>query len=365
MKIKEVIQLIEDFAPLNLQESYDNAGLTVGNNEDEVSGALCTIDVTEKVIEEAIELKANFIISHHPVIFKGITSLTGSSENERILIRAIQNNITLYSCHTNIDNTIEGVNQKISEKLGLTNCQVLEPLRNSLVKLVTFVPEDHADKLRQALFEGGAGNIGNYDSCSYNLSGTGTFRGGEQTNPFVGEKGKLHFEDEVRIETIVPNYLLKVVLKKLFEIHPYEEVAYDLYPLLNENPAAGAGMIGDLSQGISTADFLTRLKSIFHTSAIRYAGKVDEIIKKVAVCGGAGSFLLDRAIQSKADAFVTGDLKYHQFFDAENKILLCDIGHYESEQFTKEIFYTLLTKNLSKFAVHLSKVVTNPVKYHV
>jgi dinuclear metal center YbgI/SA1388 family protein len=365
MKIKEVIQLIEDFAPLNLQESYDNAGLTVGNSENVISGVLCTIDVTEKVVEEAIELKANLIISHHPIIFGGIKSLTNRSENERIIIQAIQKDIVLYAAHTNIDNTTRGVNHKISEKLGLSKLQVLEPINNSLVKLVTFVPEDHADKVRQALFQGGAGSIGNYDNCSYNLNGIGTFRAGEETNPFVGAKGKLHYENEVRVETIVPNHLLKGVLEKLFESHPYEEIAYDLYPLLNKNPAFGAGLIGELNQTITAKKFLDLLKKTFHTPAIRYAGTTARKIKKVAVCGGAGSFLLARAIQAEADAFVTSDLKYHQFFEAENKILLCDIGHYESEQFTKEIFYTLLTKKLSKFAVHLSKVVTNPINYHL
>lgn len=365
MKIKEAIHIIEDFAPLNIQESYDNAGLTIGNREDEISGILCTIDVTESVIEEAIKLKANLIVSHHPVIFTGIKSLTGQSENERVIIKAIRNNIALYAAHTNIDNTSGGVNYKIAEKLGLSKLKVLEPVKSSLIKLVTFVPENHAEHVRQALFEGGAGKIGNYDSCSYNIEGTGTFRGGEETNPYVGEKGKLHFEKEVRIEIVVPNYLLKNVLKNLFKSHPYEEVAYDLYPLTNENPAVGAGLIGELNQGITAFEFLNLLKTTFHSQAIRYAGKTNGKIKKVAVCGGAGSFLIGPSIQTGADAFVTGDIKYHQFFEAENNILLCDIGHYESEQFTKELFYTLLTKKISTFAVHLSEVVTNPIKYHV
>lgn len=365
MKITEVIRIIEEFAPLDLQESYDNAGLLAGNKLDEVSGVLCTIDVTEDVIEEAIKLKANLIISHHPVIFSGIKSLTGQSETERIIIQAIRKNIALYAAHTNIDNAAKGVNYKISEKLGLSNVKVLEPIKNNLSKLVTFVPEKQAEQVRQALFDAGAGSIGNYDSCSYNVNGKGTFRGGEDTNPFVGEKGKLHYEDEVRIETIVPNFYLKNVLQKLFESHPYEEVAYDLYPLLNENQSTGAGLVGDLKQTIPVTKFLNLLKNTFHSPAIRYAGKSQGKIKKVAVCGGSGSFLIARAIQSNADAFVTSDLKYHQFFEAEDKILLCDIGHYESEQFTQEIFYTLLTKKLSNFAVHLSKIVTNPVKYHI
>ena len=365
MKIKEAIQLIEDLAPLSLQESYDNSGLTLGNDENKLSGILCTIDVTEKVIEEAIKLKANLIVSHHPVIFAGIKSLTGRSENERVVINAIKNDITLYAAHTNIDNASGGVNHKIAEKLGLSKLQVLEPHKNSLVKLVTFVPKEHAEKVRQALFNGGAGTIGNYDSCSYNINGTGTFRGNEKTDPFVGEKGKLHFEDEVRIETIVPNYSVRNVLTKLLKSHPYEEVAYDLYPLINNNPSVGAGLVGVLNKAITAIDFLDKLKAAFHTQVIRYTGKTEAKVMKIAICGGSGSFLLPHAINANADAFVTADIKYHQFFEAENKILLCDIGHYESEQFTKEIFYTLLTKKLSTFAVHLSKVVTNPINYHL
>jgi len=365
MKIREVIQLLEEFAPLELQESYDNAGLNLGNPEADLTGILCTVDVTEEVVEEAERLKANLIVSHHPVIFSGIKSITGSNSHERIIIRAIQNNIALYSAHTNLDNVKDGVNYQIAEKLNLKKLRVLEPMRKNLVKLVTFVPENYALKVRDALFQGGAGNIGEYDSCSYNLRGQGTFRGREGTNPFVGEQGKIHFEDEVRIETIVPDYLLGKVLKKLFETHPYEEVAYDLYPLLNENPLAGNGVLGELPEEATPESFLEILKTTFHIPAIRYAGNTSKKIKYVAVCGGAGSFLISRALHSNADAFVTGDLKYHQFFEAENKILLCDIGHYESEQFTKELLFTLLSKKLSKFAVHLSEVVTNPIKYHV
>jgi dinuclear metal center YbgI/SA1388 family protein len=365
MNVQEVIQLVEDFAPLSLQEKYDNAGLAVGDKETQVTGVLCTVDVTEAVIDEAIRLKVNLIISHHPVIFAGIKSLTAATYTERIIIKAIKNNIALYAAHTNADNLAEGVNHKIAKKLGLTKLSILEPLKDELLKLVTFVPHVHADKVRQALFDGGAGHIGNYDSCSYNTSGQGTFRGGEDTNPFVGEKGTVHFEDEIRLETIVPKHLLKNVLQLLFENHPYEEVAYDLYPLANENPAAGAGMTGELIKALSQDEFLNHLKAIFGIPVIRYAGNTRAEIKKVAVCGGSGSFLIQQAIRSKADAFITADLKYHQFFDAADKLLLCDVGHYESEQFTKELFYSLLIKKLSKFAVHLSKVVTNPVKYHV
>jgi len=364
MKIKEVIKILEEAAPVQLQESYDNSGLAIGNPEAEVTAALCTIDITEAVLDEALRLGANLIISHHPVIFHGIKSITGRNDNEKIIIRTIKNDIAIYSAHTNIDNIANGVNQKICEKIDLTNCQVLQPLKNHLFKLVTFVPVDSGNKIREAIFNSGAGHIGNYDSCSYNTEGLGTFKGDENTNPYIGEKGKLHTEKETRIETIVPKHLLKKVINSLLNAHPYEEVAYDIYPLENEYMQAGAGMIGNLTEPVSIEIFLKQLKKTFNIPVIRYSGNNRNLIKKVAVCGGSGSFLINAAIQQKADAFLTGDIKYHQFFDAGNNLLLCDIGHFESEQFTKEIFYSLLIKKISTFAVHLSKEVTNPIKYY-
>ena len=325
---------------------------------------MCCIDVTEETIAEAVRLKANLIISHHPVIFTGIKSITGRNYTERIILESIRNNIALYAAHTNIDNSYRGVNMKICDKLGLTDCSILAPLSGQLVKIITFVPFEYAETVRNAMFEAGAGQIGNYENCSYNLEGKGTFRGDDNTNPFAGERGKLHFEKEIRIETIAPAYLKDNVIKSMIAAHPYEEVAYDIYPLANEWLTAGAGMIGVLENDISAKDFLTTLKEVFGIPVVRYAGNDTKKIKKVAVCGGAGSFLTRNAIRMGADAFVTGDIKYHQFFDAEDQLLLCDIGHFESEQFTKEIFYDLLTKNLSNFAVHLSKVVTNPIKYY-
>jgi dinuclear metal center YbgI/SA1388 family protein len=365
MKIKEIIAALEELAPLSLQENYDNSGLITGNSEDEVKSVLCTVDVTEEVVEEALKTGSNLILSHHPVIFKSVKSITGRSYTERILIKAIKNDIAIYSAHTNIDNIAVGVNQAICDKLGLKNCSVLSPMQDQLLKIVSFVPENHAAKVREALFKGGAGHIGNYDNCSYSVSGQGTFRGNEKSNPFVGKKGKLHTENETRIEAIVPKQFVNRVIEELLLVHPYEEVAYDVYPLSNKYKLAGSGMIGTFEKSLPTVDFLEKLKKKFKITAIRYAGNVTKKIEKVAVCGGSGSFLLKDAIQEKADAFVTADIKYHQFFDAENSILLCDIGHYESEQFTKEIFYTFLTKKFSTFAVRLSQVVTNPIKYYL
>lgn len=364
MKIKEIIKVLEDFAPVQLQESYDNAGLAVGNQENDVKGVLCTLDVTESVINEALTLGANLIISHHPLIFKGLKQITGKTENEKIVIQAIKNDIAIYSAHTNLDNVKNGVNQIICDKIGLKECKILQPLKNQLLKIVTFVPVDSSEKVRDAMFNAGAGTIGNYDSCSFNATGQGTFRGNENTNPFVGEKGILHFENETRIETVVPKFLLSHVLKAMMKAHPYEEVAYDIYPLDNEYNQAGAGMIGHFNQPIEAQKFLDLLKDTFGISVIKYAGNDTIKIQKVAVCGGSGSFLISTALKQDAHAFITGDIKYHQFFDAGNNLLLCDVGHYESEQFTKEIFYSILIKKLSTFAVHLSKEVTNPIKYY-
>jgi dinuclear metal center YbgI/SA1388 family protein len=365
MKIKEIVELLEELAPIGLQEAYDNTGLIVGNYDNEIKAVLCTVDVTEEVIEEAIKLGANFIISHHPVLFGEIKSITSRTYIERIIVQAIKNDISLYSAHTNLDNISDGVNKILCEKIGLKNCSILSPMKDQLLKLVTFVPEKNANDVREALFKLGAGSIGNYDCCSYNIKGQGTFRGGENSNPFAGEKGKLHFENEIRIEIIILKQLINRAIEVLIKAHPYEEVAYDIYPLKNENNSTGAGMIGYLEKPQMGYEFMQNLKKIFNIPVIRYTGDKNKKLTKVAVCGGSGSFLIKKAIQLGADAFVTSDIKYHQFFDSENSIFLCDIGHYESEQFTKEIFYTFLIKKISIFAVHLSRIVTNPIKYYL
>ncbi len=363
MKLSEIISVIESFAPLSYQEPYDNAGLILGNEDMETEKALITVDVTEDVINEAVEVNAGLIISHHPVIFDGLKKLTGDTYTERIIIKAIQNNLAIYAAHTNLDNIGEGVNFKICQKLGLSDIKILTPADDELRKLVTFVPVDHADSVRSAIFSAGAGHIGNYGECSYNIEGLGTFKGSEDTSPYAGEKGKLHFEKELRIETIFPKALRQQVISALIAAHPYEEVAYDIYPLDNIYAGAGKGMTGKLENDIDELTFLKILKSIFNIKVIKHTKLRGKKISKVAVCGGSGSFLIKDAISAGADIFVTGDIKYHQFFDADNRILAADVGHYESEQFTKEIFYELLKKNLPKFALHLSEVITNPINY--
>lgn len=365
MLLKEITQIIESLAPLSFQESYDNAGLIIGQPDDEISGILITLDVTEEVLDEAIRKNLNLVVAHHPVIFGGIKKLNGKNYTERCIAKAIKNDLAIYAAHTNLDSVFGGVNSKICETLGLQNCQILAPVSGFLKKLVTFVPTADAEKVREAIFAAGAGSIGNYDSCSFNQTGSGSFRGNENTHPYVGEKNKLHFEEETRIETIFPKHLQSKIIQALLKAHPYEEVAYDIYPLDNDFPQAGIGMIGELGAPEDETEFLQRLKSAFHCSAVKYTKLLGKPVRKVAVVGGAGSSYLKNAIAQKADVFISGDFKYHQFFDAEGQIVIADIGHYESEQFTKEVFYELLTKNLSKFAVHLSEVNTNPVNYLV
>ncbi len=363
LKVKDITNFLENIAPLAYQEGYDNSGLICGNLQQEVTSVLTSIDVTEDVIDEAIELGSNMVVAHHPIVFSGLKKITGKTYIERTIIKAIKNDVAIYAAHTNLDSVPNGVNGKICEKLGLSDCKILQSSSDNLLKLVTFVPPAHAEDLRNALFQAGAGTIGNYDNCSFNLEGKGTFRGNENTNPFVGNIGEVHVENEVRIETIFPKHVQSRIISSLLNTHPYEEVAFDIYPLKNKNPQIGIGMIGNLKNEMPEKEFLSFLKKTFHCEMIKHTKLSGKPIKKVAVCGGSGSFLLSNAIAAKADVFVSGDFKYHQFFDAEGKIIIADIGHFESEQFTKELFYELLTKNFPKFAVHLSKVKTNPVFY--
>jgi dinuclear metal center YbgI/SA1388 family protein len=361
--IKDVINYLEAIAPPALQESYDNAGLIVGNDSAEITGVLICLDSTEAIIDEAIKKNCNLVVAHHPIIFSGLKKLNGKNYVERIVIKAIRNNVAIYAAHTNLDNVQSGVNKKICDRLELKNCRILSPKKNLLRKLVTFCPNEHADKVRSALFEAGAGHIGNYDECSYNIEGYGTFRGGENTKPFVGEQGQQHRENETRVESIFPSHLQSKIVGNLLKVHPYEEVAYDIYPLENSHQQIGAGMVGELENEMDEKSFLKQIKVNMKTDCIRHTALLNKKVKRVAVCGGAGSFLLNDAIREKADVFITGDFKYHQFFDADNKIVIADIGHYEREQFTKELFNELLKQNFSTFATHLSETVTNPIIY--
>lgn len=363
MKVKEITSYLEQVAPLAFQESYDNCGLQVGDPQAEATAALLCIDVTEAILEEAETVGANLIISHHPLLFTGIKKITPATPAGRIVQRAIRNSINIYSIHTNIDSAPGGVSIRMAEKMGLANIKVLDPVKDKLVKLVVFVPINYADAVRNALFASGAGHIGNYDSCSFNLSGRGSFRGNDLSQPFSGTPGTIHFEEEVRIETILPEYLTQKVIHSMIDAHPYEEVAYDLYPLNNPWPVTGFGAIGELTTPVLPDVFLREIKEVFGSQCIRHTQLPGHKIKKIALCGGSGSALIGKAINSGAEMFVTADLKYHQFFDFAPQITLVDIGHYESEQFTKELIFDCLTKKFTTFAVHFSKTSTNPIQY--
>ncbi len=363
MKLKEITSYLESLAPPAYQESYDNAGLIVGNPEWEIKKALLCIDSTEEVVKEAIQKKCNLIIAHHPIIFKGLKKLTGRNYVERAVLLAVKHDIAIYCMHTNLDNVHTGVNKKICEKLGLVNTSILSPKKQILKKLITFCPLKDAQKVRDALFAADAGVIGDYSETSYNTEGFGTFKGNEMTNPHVGEKGKRHHEKEIRIETIFPAHIEHGLVEALLEAHPYEEVAYDIIPLDNEHPRVGSGMIGELPKPADEKAFLQTIKKTFRAGCVRHTWLTGRKINRVAVCGGAGSFLLPDAIRAKADIFITGDFKYHDFFDAEGKIIIADIGHYESEQFTTELFHEVLRKNFDSFALLFSETNTNPINY--
>ena len=363
MKIKEIVSALERFAPLPLQDGFDNAGLQIGLTDAEATGALLCLDVTEAVLDEAIASGCNLIISHHPLIFKGYKSITGKDYVERCILKAIKNDIVIYSAHTNLDNAPGGVNFKIAEKIGLKNVRILDPKESSLIKLVTFVPSAQAEEVRNALFTAGCGCIGNYDSCSYNTEGEGTFRAQEGSHPFCGTVGELHHETEVRIETILPEYKTGEVIRALLSKHPYEEPAYDLYPLHNSWAQVGSGIVGELEEPESELEFLKRIKKIFEVGCLKHNKLTGRLIQKVSLCGGAGAFLIPQAVRSGADVFITGEIKYHDYFGRETDILLAEIGHYESEQYTKEIFYSIIRDLFPNFALQFSKVNTNPIKY--
>lgn len=363
MKIKDIAACIEEIAPLNYAEDFDNVGLLVGDFNTEVTGVLVTLDTLETVVDEAIDNNCNLIVSFHPILFSGLKKLNGKNYVERAVIKAIKNNIAIYAMHTALDNSFQGVNAKMCEILGLNNKKILIPQKNTLKKLTTYAPIAAAEKVRQALFNAGAGTVGNYDHCSFNAEGYGTFKGNENSNLVYGEKGKLHQENETLIGVIFEKHKERNILSALFESHPYEEVAYEIVSLENTNKEIGLGMIGELAEEKSETDFLKFLKSTMNSKGIRHSELLGKPIKKVAVLGGSGSFAIEKAIEAGADIYVTADIKYHEFYKAENKLVIADIGHYESEQFTKNLLVDILTKKFPNFAIILSQKNTNPIYY--
>ena len=363
MKIHEITSYLEEFAPLALQESYDNAGLLIGSQDLEVKKALITLDVTKDVVEEAVSQKCDLIVAHHPLIFKGLKKIDYQSDTGKMIARLIRENIAVYAAHTNLDNVLGGVNGILSEKLGLTNVHILAPKTNTLLKLVVFCPVAHAENVQQAMFDAGAGNIGNYDSCSFNSTGYGTFKASDKANPYVGEAGSLHKEEEVRIETVAPEYLLNKIISSMLAMHPYEEVAYDIFPLANEQQNVGTGIIGELQHESDGTKFLKFVKQQLNAAYIRHTEIIDKPVKKVAVCGGSCSFLIHQAYRAGADIFITADVKYHEFFDYKGKMTIVDAGHYETEQFAKELLYAKLKGKFPNFALQISNTITNPINF--
>ena len=363
MKIKDVTAYLEGLAPLSTQESYDNCGLITGDKNSDVKGVLVSLDCTEAIIDEAIEKGCNLVVAHHPIVFKGLRKFNGANYVERTVIKALKNDVAIYAVHTNFDNYRFGVNAEIGKRMGLENLQILDPKANILNKVVVFVPNGHLDSVRDAMFAAGAGNIGDYSECGFTTTGEGTYMPMEGSDAFEGEVGKRSEVDEVKLEAVVDAHRLGAVLGAMHRTHPYEEVAHEVYTLSNKHNYIGSGMIGELPTEVDEMVFLQQLKDAFKAEGIRYTAPLNKSVKKVAFCGGSGSFLLNKAKAKGADVFVTGDFKYHEFFDAENEIMIADIGHFESEQFTSDRLCEILTKKFPTFAVRLTEVNTNPINY--
>jgi dinuclear metal center YbgI/SA1388 family protein len=363
MKIKQILTILEEMAPLAYAEDFDNVGLLVGNQDNEASGVLVCHDALENVIDEAIAKNCNLVVCFHPILFSGLKKITGKNYVERTVIKAIKNDIAIYAVHTALDNHKNGVNKIFCDALGLNNVKVLVPKQNFIQKLITYTTLENADKVRKALFEVGAGTIGNYDNCSFNSNGFSTYQGNENSNPVVGNKGELTQTEEIKIEVIFEKHLQSKILKALFSNHVYEEVAYEIYELQNQHQNIGLGMIGSLETPMSETEFLTFVKDKMQCGGIRHSDFLNKNIRKVAVLGGSGSYAIKNAIQAGADAYLTADLKYHNFYEAENQILLADIGHFESERYTKNYIVDFLKEKITNFAIVLSEENTNPVKY--
>lgn len=361
--IKDITDYLENIAPLGSQENYDNSGLIVGKPTTKVKGVLLSLDCIEKTVDEAKALGANLIITHHPIIFSGLKRLNGTNYVERTVEKAIKNDIAIYAIHTNLDNCKQGVNSEIASRLGIQKTSILAPKKNQLSKLVYFCPSENVTQVSKAIFDVGGGKIGNYKECSFETEGKGCFLPTNGAHPAIGNVGNRECINEKRVEILISNHKIGPIISALKSVHPYEEVAYEIYPITNFNQDEGAGMIGKLAHPIATIDFLKRIKTTFNCGIIRHTKILKNTIETVAFCGGSGSFLLPMAKAKKADIFITADYKYHDFFDAEDQIIIADIGHYESEQFTPNLIYRILTENFINFAPYLSTVNTNPINY--
>lgn len=365
IKIKDLAKIIEESAPHAYAESWDNVGLIVGDTNKKVDKVLTALDFTEEILDEAIEKKVGLIITHHPIIFGAIKKITTNDLTTRLIMKAIKHDIAIYAAHTNFDNIKGGLNFVVADRFSLKDSKVLEPTATKMYKLSCFIPIDHTEKVSKAIFEAGAGNVGNYDSCSFSSEGIGSFKGNDAANPFVGEINKIHFEPEKKIEVIVPAHKLHNVINALLQSHPYEEPAYDILVLENKNMLAGSGVIGRLPQPLAEKDFLSLTKELLIAPVLRHSKFTGNMISKVAICTGAGAFLLPQAISQGADVFITGDVRYHEFFSPDKKLLLIDAGHYETEQFSREWFVDIIKSRFSDFDIEVAERGKNPVGYWV
>ena len=363
MLIRDIANYLEKFAPISLQESYDNSGLLIGASTSEVNKILITLDVTEDVIKEAVSKNCDLIIAHHPIIFNGIKKLTNSNLTEKLVVEAIKSNVAIYAIHTNLDNIIGGVNSILAKKLGIKNTRILSPKSGGFKKIICFCPNDYTQIVQKAMFDAGAGMIGNYDTCSYVSSGTGTYKALEGSNPFIGEKNQLHEEKENRIEVIIPEYLINNAVKAMKNAHPYEEPAYDIYTLDNTNNMVGSGLIGEIDTETPITEYLKTVKRTLGSKYIKHNKLIDRPVKRVAICGGSGSFLIDVAARNKADLFITGDVKYHDYFEHTGNMTIADAGHYETEHPVKELIYALLKEKFPNFALQISEENANPISF--
>lgn len=363
MTIRDISKLLEQWAPLANAESFDNVGLLVGDFTTPVSNILVAHDALEQVVDEAVAKNCNLIVCFHPILFNGLKRLNGNNYIERAIIKAVKNDVAIYAIHTALDNIHKGVSYTMAKALQLENPSVLIPKKDTIYKLTTYVPHAFAKALKESLFAAGAGQIGNYNECSFSLKGKGTYKAGKNTNPFIGQKGEQHTEKETQLHLTFEKHAKQSVLKALFTNHPYEEVAYEVTALENKNQHLGMGTIGTMATPINQEKFLALIKSTFKTGGVRHSPILDKKIKKIAVLGGSGAFGIEAAIAQGADAYVTADLKYHDYYKAENQILLADVGHYESERFTKTLIADYLTEKIRSFAVLLSEKNTNPINY--
>ena len=363
MTVAQIATGLEQLAPLPFAEDFDNVGLLVGDPQMEVTGVLVTLDTLEDVLTEAREKGCNLVVSFHPILFQGLKRITGATYVERVVARAIEQRIAIYSMHTALDNVREGVSRKLCEVLGLERPRTLIPRKGIIKKLVTYVPEGARRALLEKLFEAGAGELGNYSHCSFSTPGEGSFLPGQQASPAIGERGSLQLEPEQQLHLTFTAEREKAVLRALQEYHPYEEVAYEISTLENAYQHLGMGMVGELEAPMEEKAFLQHLRERLHTPCIRHSRLTGKPVRRVAVLGGSGAFAIGAARAAGADVLVTGDVKYHQFFQAEGQMVIADVGHYESEQFTKNLLVDYLTEKFPNFAIHLSETQTNPVNY--